>query len=155
MPTPSERFWDKVDVRPGEHCWEWTACRHDFGYGKFGVSAGNIVGAHRYSWELEHGPIENGLHVLHRCDNPPCVNPAHLFLGTMAANIADMNAKGRQSGGSSPGETNPFARLTLDEVKKIRLLVARGVKQAAVAKEFSVSKPTVSGIVLWRSWSTA
>jgi hypothetical protein len=91
--TEVGRFWSKVD-KSGE-CWVWTAkalCEN--GYGRFYVGK-KPLRAHRYSWELANGPITDGLFVCHRCDNPPCVNPAHLFLGTHQDNMQDMVAKGR------------------------------------------------------------
>lgn len=98
--TPSEdRFWAKVD-KSGD-CWVWTASvfRERLGYGKFqtGSNRGEsrVAYAHRVSWELHFGPIPNGLFVCHHCDNPPCVRPDHLFLGTAADNVRDMDRKGR------------------------------------------------------------
>lgn len=92
----AERFWRKVD-KSGE-CWVWTGCRHVAGYGRFNTQDAQwsgVVYAHRMAWELTHGPIPPGLHVLHRCDNPPCCNPEHLWLGTNADNHADKVQKGR------------------------------------------------------------
>lgn len=88
------RFDAKVER--GEGCWVWTGLRTQYGYGTITNGAGCKLLAHRASWELHVGPIPDGLWVLHRCDNPPCVNPAHLFLGTHADNVRDMWAKGRQ-----------------------------------------------------------
>ncbi len=98
--TPvAERFWPKVDRRGPDECWEWKAARQAEGYGKmFTTNRCRPERAHRVSWVLHHGPIPDGMFVLHRCDNPPCVNPAHLFLGTNLDNIEDMGRKGRHRG---------------------------------------------------------
>ena len=98
-----ERFWPKVNkdgpIHPtlGTRCWLWTAGTNGHGYGAFHPGPGRrgMGKAHRISWTIANGPIPDGLGVLHRCDNPPCVNPAHLFLGTDQENHRDMDAKGR------------------------------------------------------------
>lgn len=89
-----ERFWEKVVTSP-DSCWLWTGAQSPRGYGAFVVSRGDVRTASRVSWELVNGPIPDGLWVLHRCDNPPCVNPDHLFLGTHQDNMDDMAQKGR------------------------------------------------------------
>jgi hypothetical protein len=96
-PTPEQtaaRFWSKVEK--GQGCWTWTAGRNADGYGWFKISGGPKV-AHRVAWELTNGPIPEGLIVRHRCDNPPCVNPGHLELGTHKDNRRDCSQRGRAS----------------------------------------------------------
>jgi hypothetical protein len=91
--TPGDRFWTKVQKSDG--CWQWTAYRDPMGYGRFRLN-GEARLAHRVSWEMHNGSISpEDLCVLHKCDNPSCVNPDHLFLGDRIANVADMVAKGR------------------------------------------------------------
>jgi hypothetical protein len=91
------RFWLHVEKTDG--CWIWTGSSNDAGYGVVWTDDKILVGAHRFSYELHNEPITGGLFVLHRCDNPPCVNPEHLFLGTAADNVHDMIRKGRNRNG--------------------------------------------------------
>lgn len=92
--TPSERFWRYVQKTDG--CWLWTGHVKKGGYGQFSLTHTRPVGAHRYSYELHNGAVPAGLFVMHSCDTPACVNPAHLTIGTAKDNTADMIAKGRQ-----------------------------------------------------------
>lgn len=137
-----ERFMSHV--RPVESgCWEWTASRHVKGYGWFKFE-GKITTAQRVSWRLFHGEIPPGISVLHRCDNPPCVNPEHLFLGTPAENTADMIAKGRQAF----GPRHPNTKLSFTQVEEIRRLWATGsMTQREIGRQFGVSPSRVSSIV--------
>lgn len=95
--TFEARFWAKVAVAGPDECWEWTASKTQHGYGQIMVTASprKITRAHRAAWVLTCGPVPDGMVVCHRCDNPGCCNPAHLFVGTQLDNIADMVAKGR------------------------------------------------------------
>jgi hypothetical protein len=93
-----ERFWSKVEMIPFHDCWEWVGCKVPAGYGQLrlgGKKEPNLF-AHRVSYVIHNGEIGKGLFVLHKCDNPSCVNPRHLFLGTHQDNMNDMKAKGRQ-----------------------------------------------------------
>ncbi len=141
------RLMAKVERLPSG-CWEWAAHRFPTGYGQFWLN-GKDVYAHRAAYELFIGPV-GGLHVCHHCDNPGCVNPSHLFLGTHADNMGDMKRKGRHR--CVCGERIGSARLTSDAVKRIRERLSRGVPQRAVAREFGVGKTTVGRIALGKTW---
>lgn len=94
--TPPEvRFWRHVDIKGEDDCWEWTSGKGPHGHGSFTLSKGCTVLAYRFSYELANGPIPEGLYVLHDCDNPACVNPAHLTAGTQKKNIRDAVRRGR------------------------------------------------------------
>jgi hypothetical protein len=93
-----DRFWAKVEPEPNSGCWIWVGTRayKDYGYIRGSGEWAAMIGAHRVSWELHNGAIPDGLHVLHRCDNPWCVNPDHLFLGSSKDNHWDAALKGRK-----------------------------------------------------------
>lgn len=147
MPTLAERFWEKVDVRGPDECWNWIRCKMPYGYGKFGINNKTQM-AHRVSYELANGPIPKGLFVCHTCDNPRCVNPAHLFVGTHADNMRDMTGKRRQT----IGERNAMAKLTSAEVAEIRSrCVGHRGEQVRIAREFGVSNSTICNIVNYES----
>lgn len=145
----AELFWSKIDTS-GE-CWTWTAAIDQKGYGCF-MRRGVPTRAHRVAYELTHGPIPPGLLALHRCDNPPCCNPAHLFLGTHADNVRDMDRKGRRRNTPHHGGHNGMARLTASTVRLIRHERAQGATLSLLAKRFNVTMSTVSKVALGRSW---
>jgi hypothetical protein len=143
----ADYFWARVSK--GADCWLWTGPRRKNGYGKMMTSRPNRrwLVAHRFSWELHNGPIPAGMHVCHRCDNPTCVRPDHLFLGTDADNAADKVSKGRQS----RGEDRPLAKLTFREVREIRRHYAMGgLSQSQLARAFKVNQ-TLIGMVIRRA----
>jgi len=138
-----ERFWAKVNKIEGG-CWEWTAAK-SVGYGRFKVD-GRLLLAHRFSYELQHGPIPEGLWVLHHCDNPCCVNPEHLFLGTRSDNMLDCVRKGRHV-------NNACTKLTKNDVLSIRRFYKKGCnKQEEIAVTYGVSKGCISDIIMQNTW---
>lgn len=138
-------FWKRTQKAEG--CWFWTGCVDRDGYGQIGVNYRQLK-AHRFSWELHYSAIPEGLFVCHRCDNPSCVNPEHLFLGTNQDNTRDKVSKGRQPIGSQL----PSAKLTEREVVAIRQLIAAGQPQAQIAREHNVTPAVVCHINRGRSW---
>lgn len=168
--TAEQRFWAKVD-KTGT-CWIWTAGRDKDGYGQFRPGGLEPTArAHRCAWALTHRSWPSAdLLVCHTCDNPACVNPAHLFLGAPGDNSADMVAKGRQSRGErhpnagrafaqptsaqrARGERNAASRLTADDVREIRRLYRTGdMRQVDIAERFGISQNNVSRIVRRLAW---
>lgn len=136
-----EYFWSKVD-RTGD-CWPWTGCKNWAGYGKVGVE-NQLKGTHRVAWELTNGPIPDGLHVCHRCDNPPCCNPDHLFLGTRSDNMRDAREKGRIAG----------QKLTRADVDVIRAEYAGGISMAAIGRARNVTRRSIANVIHGRTWAS-
>lgn len=175
--TTSERFWAKVNkngpIPPHRPelgpCHIWTAARFPYEYGAF-WDGEKLVRAHRFAWEQKHGKIPYPLQALHHCDNPPCVNDAHLFIGTRKDNMMDMSRKGRQIFQRSPercargdrngarlyperifrGESVGTSKLTADDVRQIRAL--RGLRQRDIGKLFGVSQAQIQKILTGQSW---
>jgi hypothetical protein len=165
--TENERVWSRVDTSQGESsCWPWIGQRDPDGYGRL---TGEL--AHRRVWTSVHGDIPDGFCVLHHCDNPPCVNPAHLYLGTQADNMADRVRRGRHRNqftgrltpkervpegcyqGVHPGITGTLRKLTPDAVRGIRAEWEAGAAtQRELARQFGVSPSNIQSIVSRRTW---
>jgi hypothetical protein len=146
--SEQDRFWSRVDVKGPDECWVWLRGKIPAGYGMFITDAGKHIGAHIYSRSLVEGQIPAGLCVLHKCDNPSCVNPNHLSVGTQQDNIADKVAKNRQA----RGETQGSAKLTDSQVLEIRS-IGRSMNQRDIAKQFNVCQRTVQKILSGSGWS--
>lgn len=148
----ADRFWPKVDKRGPDECWPWMGSRKPMGYGHM-IYLKRDYNAHRVSYELANGPIPEGMHVLHKCDNQPCVNPSHLFLGTHTDNMHDMDAKGRKP----RGERTLRNKLTADDVRDIRAtFVRRGVRRtnaAPLAAKYGVELMTIIYAAEGKTWS--
>ena len=139
----AERLIARIEFDTNGGCWLWSGATDGYGYGSLGVARGRTGKAYRVSYATFVGPIPPLAHVLHRCDTPACINPAHLFLGTHRDNMDDMFAKGR----NAKGAALPHTTLTENDVLMIRARVAAGETRAAVARDYPVSQPTISRIV--------
>lgn len=138
-------------VKIGPECWEWVGSlvKDRGGYGRFCVG-GKTVRAHRWLYQQIHGPVSETDVIMHLCDNPSCVNPAHLRLGTYSENTRDMVAKGR--GQNRQGEKHPLARLTAEDIAKIRHRAEMGISHHRIAIDFKISRQHVGKIVRRENW---
>lgn len=150
------RFWAKVDRRGEDECWPWLASTRPSGYGRFAIGMGRATSAHRFSFEVHRGPIPAGMFVCHHCDNPPCVNPAHLFVGTPRDNSRDAARKGRCAPQRRPemyrGERQHSAKLSEADVVEIRRLFAGGAGVSELAQAFGVNSSAIYRVVRWKAW---
>jgi len=149
---PIERFWKNVSItskNSNKGCWEWVGRKSYKGYGIMKIKSKSVQ-AHRFSYELSNqSKIPEGLLVCHHCDNPTCVNPHHLFLGTIPENNLDRDRKGRKA----LGERNGKSKLTEDDVKKIKNLIKLGISDSEVARRFNLWHTTVRAIRVGITWS--
>lgn len=154
-PTLPERFWPKVDVRGDDECWPWLAFRNWSGYGSV-YNIGHMALAHRVAWTLAYGEIPGDTQVLHHCDNPPCVNHRHLYLGNNADNIRDKIERGRSSfpRPDRRGELHPLAKLTQAQVDVIRATPKTRGSGVQLANQYGVCTATISLIRAGKLWST-
>lgn len=175
----TERFWGKVNIKGEHECWEWLAACSGDGYGTIKIGS-KVYGAHRLSYILSTGEDIESFQVLHKCDNPICVNPSHLFKGTHADNMADRNAKGRQAKGESSGprlypwrmarginnghytmpektprgERHKLAKITSKDVEEIRSLYAKKkLSQTQIGVMYGITQMNVSRIILRKTWA--
>jgi hypothetical protein len=146
--TVSERMAEKIDASGGaSSCWRWTAAIKSNGYGVINVG-GVIRHAHRVAWELANGKIQDGLCILHECDNRFCCNPSHMRLGTYADNNSDMRNKGR----GVRGERAPSAKLLAGQIELIRRACESGEPQRAIGNRFGICQQQVSRIHRREEW---
>lgn len=158
---PSVRFWQKVrklksgKVTNGERCWEWTAGLNAQGYGLFNAGGGRCVLAHRYSYDQSSDEPAGQKCVLHDCDNPKCVNPAHLFIGTRSDNAADKVRKGRQR--RPTGARHPKAKMTPATVRSMRADYASGRCRnlSELARRYGIGHTAVRAIIGRKTWKGA
>lgn len=144
-------FWAKVSVTANtENCWEWQGVLTNRGYGQTTkiIAGEKFVGAHRIAYRLYYGISPKNLCVLHECDNPKCVNPNHLFLGTKAENSADMVRKGR----ANKGENVHGSKLTGEKVMEIRRRLRNGERGSSLSREFRVGSSAMFKIHHNQSW---
>lgn len=141
------KFAARIEKTPT--CWLWAGAKGHFGYGVL-KHDGKQVYAHRVAWRLSHGEIQNGQCVLHKCDTPACVNPAHLFLGTKADNARDRDAKGRHR--APMGERHANSKLTTNQARAIRMLRDAGAPLKLIAAKFGVSASNISYVALRKGW---
>lgn len=146
----SERFWEKVNKAGPNECWLWTAGLHKSGYGSIGINGKSVL-AHRLSYLWANGNLPEDLAICHKCDERKCVNPAHLFVGTLSDNNADRHNKGRSRGASHKGTKNPMAILTEEKVREI---AASEGSLKEIGKKFGIPFGCVSEIKRGKSWSS-
>lgn len=151
-----EDFWKRIRRTSEDECWEWsggkTSKQTGRNYGVVWIN-GERWKTHRLAWVYEFGPIPRGMNVCHKCDNPPCCNPSHLFIGTTKDNVADCLAKGR--GNKERGIDRYNATLTEEDVREIRSRYKARTKDnsgRALAKEFGVGTTMISAIVCRNRW---
>jgi hypothetical protein len=142
-----DRFYKFIDVKEKDECWEWQGYRDKDGYGYFSIGGKPIL-AHRFMWEMEYDEIQEGIIICHTCDNPPCVNPNHLWEGNRKSNLEDMVEKGR----SNRGELNNMVKLTELDVIYIRQLHQNGIALNSIANIVGTHPSNVSLIVRRKTW---
>lgn len=149
------RILNSVNIDTSSGCWLWTRTCNNKGYGTMTVNKKTVL-SHRISFEVFNRRLLDRTLVLHRCDNPPCCNPNHLFSGTHQDNVLDAIKKGRLfrlPPISFTGSSNPMSKLIEKDVKEIRTRLSSGEFQESIAKDYGVSKSLISAIATGRLWS--
>lgn len=150
--STKERFDEKWMPEPNSGCWLWAAASSSEGrYGCMRVGD-TMRQAHRVAWQIYKGTIPPGMVVCHKCDTTHCVNPDHLFLGTQAENIADMDFKRRRGITSHAPDDPPHSKLSPNQIPEVRRLCRSGIGQKKIAKMFGITQSAVSNINTGRSW---
>lgn len=177
--SASERFWSHVDIRNTDECWPWMAFRDNDGYGKFHVNEGRCIAAHRFCYEDYYGvSIPTELMGLHRCDNPPCCNPAHIYPGNQEQNMRDRDERKRTATGDRNGskrsghkiaegqrlrydkrpesfvrgELHTNAKLNADKVNEMRRLRDEGMLYSELGQRFNVTAATAQFVCTRKGW---
>ncbi len=157
------KFWERCRTTSAAECWPFQGDRDSGGYGRVKINKRKAA-AHRIAWGFANGEIPEGMFVCHHCDNPPCCNPAHLFIGTALDNHNDAIGKGRRPPRSSNrsrkstgrgkafGERSGHAKLTEQDVREIRVAVGTGSTYSVLAGRFSVDKTTIRSVITGRTW---
>jgi hypothetical protein len=133
-----KRFWKKVNILGENDCWNWLGSKNKDGYGHVGRNKKNIT-ASKYAWNITYGEIPDGMCVLHKCDNPTCVNPNHLYLGTRKQNSKDTKDRNRMG--------NSGNRLSLKEIDKIKLMKNQGITNKEIGDCFNIAISTIRDIM--------
>ncbi len=149
-PGIKQRFWNKVCKKDSNDCWVFLGAKNSAGYGQFKFGKLGVTLAHRASWMITHNKIiPCNMCICHTCDNPGCVNPQHLWLGTRAENNQDKANKGRAPSGKMKGENHGRSKITAQQIHRIRRSKA---KQCCLAEEFGISPSAISMIINRKRW---